>query len=434
MALCPMARSEPLQPEGDQNSGSETATVDASESSSEEHDPPADEHAQGGGLAETQPPTDTVQELDEISQSQQGSVTIPEAERPLQFLSNQAQALEKATGLRLGLAYTMAVQQATGGMNQRIGAAGDLDLLAKWTLLGRGTKNYGQLVFAGEYRHQIGSRTPSDLGGQIGTLIGTTNGFSERTMVVKELYWVQRLFDDRLRFGVGRADPENLVGGHKLQSANTSFFNKAFSTNPTIAFPGSGLAAGVSVRPTDLLLFTVGATNANARTTTIGIEELLDEWELFSFAEAGLTPTLEGVGPGRYRVAVWHIDEREDAGKPEDQGISVILEQDIGGVWQVFARYGYSDAEVTGVRHLAETGVGIKGLLGSKDNLTGVATAIGVSPVEGKPDEKIIELFHRWQVTAQSQFTVGAQLIVDPANAPGDDVLGVFSARMRLAF
>jgi porin len=385
-------------------------------------------------LSESQPPTDPGLEIEEIAREQEGSISVPPAERPLQFLTDRAAELEEATGLRVGMAYTMLFQQATGGQGHRTGAAGDIDLLAKWTLLGRGTKNTGQLVFASEYRHQIGSHTPSDLSGEIGTLLGTTNGFTERTVVVKELYWVQRLFEDRLRIGVGRADPENLVGGHRLQSQNTAFLNKAFSTNPTIAYPGSGTTAGVSVRPVEWFYATVGAVNADARTTTIGVEELFGNWNLFTFAEAGFTPTISELGAGRYRVAAWHIDEREDAEKPEDQGISIILEQDFGGMWQAFARYGYADAEVSGVRHLVEGGFGVKGLLGSKDNLTGVAIA-NANPQSGDTrDETVVEAFHRWQVTAQSQFTVGAQAIISPGNAPDDDVLGVFSVRLRLSF
>lgn len=386
------------------------------------------------GFSEGQPPTDVVQELSEISTRRRGSLAVPEAERPLDYLSGRAAELEEATGLRLGFAYTMLFQQASGGPGDRSAASGDVDLLAKWTLVGRGTKDFGQLVFAGEYRHQIGSQPPSALGGEIGTLIPTTNGFSERPMVVKEAYWIQRLFDDRLRVGLGRADSENLFGGHQMQSANTFFLNKAFSSNPTVSYPGSGTTAGASFRPVEHFFIAAGAANAYGRTTTMEIDELLEEWKLFTFGEVGFTPEVDGLGKGRYRVALWHIDEREKTGGPEDEGISLIIDQELGRSVQSFARYGYADGRATGVRTVVEAGLGLKGLLGSEDNLTGVAAAWAEPYSDEARDEKIVEVFHRWQVTAQSQFTIGVEVIMDPGRAPDDDVLGVFSARLRLTF
>jgi hypothetical protein len=410
-----------------------TTPVQAEASSPPAHAPSAAAPSTGEGINAGQPPTDTLQELREIETARQGTVDVPEAERPFEFLARKSSELEDAIGLKLGFAYTMLFQQASGGPGNRSGAAGDIDLLARWTVLGKGTKDTGQFVFASEYRFQIGSQPPSALGGQIGTLLGTTNSFTERTMVVKEAYWLQKLAEDHVRIGIGRADPENLVGGHRLQSANTAFFNKAFSTNPTIAYPGSGATAAIMVRPTDNFYIGGGAVNAYSRTTTMEIDELFEEWKLFTFGEIGYTPTIEGLGAGRYRVALWHIDEREKTDAPEDEGVSLILEQDFGPQWQAFARWAYADATVTNVRQVIEAGVGIKGLLGSPDNLTGLAFA-WAEPRNGDREEKVFEVFHRWQVTGQSQLTLGVETIFDPVNAPGDDVLGVFSARLRLSF
>lgn len=52
----------------------------------------------------------------------------------------------------------------------------------------------------------------------------------------------------------------------------------------------------------------------------------------------------------------------------------------------------------------------------------------------GLPDEKVLEVFHRMQLTGRTQFTVGMQLIIDPSHAPGVSALGVFSARLRVTF
>ena len=87
---------------------------------------------------------------------------------------------------------------------------------------------------------------------------------------------------------------------------------------------------------------------------------------------------------------------------------------------------------ITGVQQAWQAAIGIDGLLGSKDNLTAVGFGYAVPAAAGLRDEKSIEVFQRFQVTKFTQFTVGAQLFVDPSNAPDDNVLAVFSFRLRV--
>ncbi|MBS0196745.1 MAG: hypothetical protein JSR77_08305 [Planctomycetes bacterium] len=365
------------------------------------------------------PPTGVEDELEEI--------------RPGLAIKKKFDELAAKTNLRIGFAQSFLFQQASGGPGDRNAGGGDIDLLAKWTAIGAGTKDTGIVAFAGEYRFQIGDQPPSALGPEIGTLLPTTNGFSERPPVVKELYWDHRLFEDHFRYVVGRVDPENLFGGHRLQSANFYFLDKAFSSNPTVPYPGSGMTAAAQLKPTPWMYIDGGINNANGKTTTMGIESFFDEHEFLSFIEAALTPTIEGVGAGRYRVAFWHIDARENAGKPSDRGITVSCDQDIGDALTVFARYGNADGDVSGITNSVQGGAGIKHVLG-KDSLFGLAAAWSQPKDDTLRDEKVVEAFQRFQITETMQFTLDAELIIDPSNAPGDDVLGVFSARLRISF
>jgi len=353
--------------------------------------------------------------------------------RPGIRLKREFDKFAAETNIQLGVANTLLFQQASGGPGNRSAASGDLDLLAKWTAIGAGTSDTGIVAFAAEYRYQIGDRVPSTLGGEIGTLTPTTNGFSERPMVVKELYWDQRLFDDHFRFAIGRIDPENLFGGHRLQSANTFFLNKAFSGNPSVAYPGQGLAGAAQIKPTDWFYLTAGITDANGKATVNNFIGFFDDAEFFYFAEAGFTPKIKGLGTGRYRIAVWHIDDREDANKPSDQGFTISCDQDLGERFIVFLRYGHADGDVTGITDSVQGGVGYKGLFG-KENMLGVAAAWSSPSNNDLRDEKVVEVFQRFQITETAQFTVGVETIFDPSNAPDDDVLGVFSARLRLSF
>jgi porin len=364
------------------------------------------------------PPTGVEQELEEM--------------RPGAWLKKEFDRIAETTNIRFGIAHTMLFQQATAGPGNRTAASGDLDLLAKWTAIGAGTKDTGILVFAGEYRYQIGDQPPSELGGEIGTLLGTTNSFGERPLVVKELYWDQRFFEDRLRFAVGRIDPENLFGGHRLQSANAFFLNKAFSTNPTVTYPGPSLAIAGLVKPVPWLYIDGGIADANGKVTTVGIDSFFDEQEYLTFTESGFTPNVKGLGSGRYRVALWHIDERDDAGKPSDEGITLSFDQEIGKEILVFLRYGYSDGEVTGVRQSVQGGVAFTGVL-FKDDMLGLAAGWSEPESESKRDETVFEIFHRFQITQTMQFTVGGELIINPGNTEDDDVLGVFNARLRIS-
>lgn len=353
--------------------------------------------------------------------------------RPGLALKREFDRIAAETNLRLGLANTILFQQASAGPGERWAAGGDLDLLARWTALGAGTKDTATLNFHAEYRYQIGEQPPSELGADLGTLLKTTNGFNERPMVIKELYWDQRLLDESFRYVVGRVNPEVLFGGHRLQSSELYFLNQAFSLNPTVAYPAPGLAALAQVNPTPWLHIHGGITDANASATSNDVEEFFGTREYLEFAEAAVTPEWEGLGAGRYRAALWHIDARDNAGKPEDQGFTVSADQELGDSVIVFARYGHADGAVTQVTDSIQAGVAVKGVLG-KDNLLGAAAAWSAPKDGSERDEKTIEVFQRFQITEVLQFTLDAQAIFDPSNAPGDSVLGVFSARLRFSF
>lgn len=372
-------------------------------------------------------------DLDIIDRDPSNWFGIPPDKEWLNFVRDPLQKLDERYGLLITAAYTTLFQQSIGP-NAKMTAAGDLDVTVRWTAIGRGTPNTGSFYFATEYRHEIGeSHTPSSLGGEIGTLLGTTNGFDDRGGAVKDAYFAQRLFNDRLRIGLGRVDAENLVGNHRLQSANTSFLNRAFSKNPTIAFPGSGAGAAVSMRPVEWFYVSGGATNAYGETTDTTIDRL-DAWRLFEFGEIGFTPTIDGVGEARFRFAYWHMDDRKRLVQPSDDGFSLIWDQAVGDRITLFARYGHADGDLTGVRQSAQAGAAVTGLVGSSDDLTGLAFAWSQPKEADLRDEKVLEAFHRLQLTGRMQFTLGLQLILDPSDRPELDALGVFSARFRVSF
>jgi porin len=373
------------------------------------------------------------EEMQDIYTPDQGHLHLGPVEKPLGFLASQADALAEKTGLRLAVAYTMPIQQASGGPGDRYGGAGRLQLMSSWTLLGRGTKNTGQLVISGENNFAIGSQPPSRLRSQIGALIGTVTGFNDQGWILGNLYWTQRLFDGRLRFLIGRADSAEFVGSHWLETASNAFMNRHFSDNPTMSGPLHGPSAGISYVPNKSFYATAGTSDSYGESTRISLDTL-SEGAFFTFGEVGYTPTIDGHGQGRYCIAPWYMAARSRDHLPSDSGVTVVADQELSSRLQFFARYGYAEATLTNVQQLAQGGIGFRGSFGNPDDFSGVAFSVAIPKDRTLRSEKVLEAFYRWQVTAHSRFSVGVQGIFDPSLAPRANAIGVYYIRLRTAF
>lgn len=347
-------------------------------------------------------------------------------------LNRRLVAFEQKTNLRFGLANTIVFQQASAGPGERTVASGDLDMFLRWTAIGADTTETGTLYGSAEYRYQIGDGTPAELGRSIGTLIPTVDGFGERPVVVKELFWDHRIADGRFRFGLGRIDPGNLFGSHRLQSANTYFLNKAFSGTPATENPGPGLTAAAQWTPTPWLAITGGVADANGSATLNRVGRFFEDGKLLTFAEVVVSPTMKEAGSGKYRIAAWHRDAQDSTGRPPDYGFVLTLDQQLGDKRIAFARYGWSEASLTGIANSVQAGIAFEDAI-VEQGVFGVAAAWADPSEPGRRNEKILEVFQRFQLTEVLQFTVGAQAIFDPSNAPNDRALSVISVRFRLA-
>jgi len=155
------------------------------------------------GFTVGETPTYPSVEIEEIETQGRGVYDPPELRSPLDALRRSREAFYDKTGLRVSAFYTAIFQQAANGPGRLTAASGDLDFLANWTFLGRGTENFGRIVFDAEYRHAIGPIPASQLGREIGSLQPTTNAFNDREWAIRNFHYVQRLFDGRLRLVVG---------------------------------------------------------------------------------------------------------------------------------------------------------------------------------------------------------------------------------------
>jgi porin len=338
-------------------------------------------------------------------------------------------------GLKLGFAYTALYQAATGGPGQRQAAGQDIDLFGNWRLLGPkdGTNN-GYLYFAAEYRGDLGTGiAPGALGGEIGSLWGTTNGFGEQPVCLKEVFWQQHFGGDSLIVRVGKLDPENYYNSNYWQSDSKYFLNKAFSSFPVRAFPGQGLGANVTAKLSDQWYISAGLQDAQGKKTTTGFDTFFGDFNLFSAGEIGYTPDLPGLGRGTYRLTAWYRDAGETDGKPHDAGIDLSIDQHINEHVIPFFRAGVGQGNINGIDDMISAGVGYEGKLLSESDVIGVAGSWGRPSDHDLDDQFAGELFYRLQVSPDNQLTVGYQVIANPSLEPDDHLVGVFEVRWRVS-
>ena len=337
-------------------------------------------------------------------------------------------------GLKLGFAYTVVYQRASGGPGDRDAAGGDVDLFGDWRLLGAADDpTRGLLYFAAENRHEFFTPIPpAALDTEIGSLWGTTNGFGEQHLALKELYWQQHFGNDRLIVRAGKIDAENYYNSNYWQSDSKYFMNQAFSSFPVRAFPSNGLGVNLTVKPSDQWYVSTGFQDAQGKKTEAGFDTFFEDFNLFSAFEVGLTPTIEGLGKGTYRFTAWYRDHGDSNGQPHDDGFAISLDQRVGEHLIPFFRYGFGDGNINGIEQMVSGGVGWEGKLITESDVWGVAGTWGKPSDHDLDDQFATEVFYRLQVSPDNQFTVGYQVIFEPALQPDDDVVGVFEVRWRI--
>jgi porin len=357
---------------------------------------------------------------------------------PVSLIDPVWDALDKGmedVGLEVGLSYTAVYQLATGGPGQRDAAGGDADLFGTWRLLGGKNDPYvGYLSFAFESRHDLGTGIPPRaLGGQIGSLWGTTNGFNEEPLCVKELYWKQSFAGDRLIVRIGRLDAENLYDRNYWQSDSKFFLNQAFSAFPVRSLPGSGLGMNLTAKFGQQWYVCAGFQDAQGKTTTIDVDTFFEDFNLFYAVEIGYTPKIPGWGDGTYRLTVWYRDAGETDGKPHDAGFDFSFDQHLGPHVVPFFRFGLGEGNINGIDAMISTGVGWEGKLVTSSDVIGVAGSWGRPSDHDLRDQFAVEAFYRLQVSPDNQLTFGYQVIVNPTFDTSEAVVGVLELRWRIA-
>ena len=110
------------------------------------------------------------------------------------------------------------------------------------------------------------------------------------------------------------------------------------------------------------------------------------------------------------------------------------FDQDLGNNLVPFLRYGYQDRDLRNTKNVISGGLGVLRPFGREDDVLGVGLSWGDAEDGDLQDQYVGEVFYRLQATGKIQVTPGVQMIVDPSRNAEDDVVGVFSLRVRVVF
>ena len=348
-----------------------------------------------------------------------------------------AKWLRDNLGLEVGTETDLVFQSATRGPGRRDAGGGYSAFFGKWRLLGENDGiNNGYLKFKVDYQWQMGDQAPRALGGQIGSQWRTAKGFGENAPSFVQLYWEQHFLKDTFVLVAGKIDPTNYYATNLWADDKQFFMNAAFSAAPAVGMPGSGFGTNLKYTPYSWLYLTAGAQDqeGNLDNTSPSVVSFFRDFDLFSAAEIGFTPKVPGLGQGNYRFTAWHADGVPDTQKPSDEGYALSLDQAVNAHVIPFGRYEYDEGRLTGIRQLLAGGVGLHGAYLSKQDLCGVAFAWGQPAKAGLLQQYTAETFYRVQLSPANQLSIGYQLIINPANAPHDETVGVFWLRFRILF
>ncbi len=348
-------------------------------------------------------------------------------------------------GLAFGLAYTFdGASVLKGGLHRRSVAGGLLDLnLTLDTDAAFGLK--GGTLFAQYYfRH---GRFGND---DVGSAQGYSNIDEARLSRAEEVWYEQKLLNDRLRVKVGQVDANSEFD---FAEAAGDFINPTAGFSPTIAgfrtYPDPGVSVNVFIYPTEQIYLGGGYYADNFKQLSG------DSFKHpFLIGELGFTHGGHGrFAAGRLAVGGWRdtasvdrIDGGEESGTA---GFYLVAEQmiwkenledkdDAQGI-SVFGQYGWADDEVSPFAQHFSMGVSAAGLLdGRDDDATGLRLSwVGLSRASASgfdANETNLEFFYRAQITPCISVKPGLQWFHHPGGIKDADDTVVGTLRASIDF
>jgi len=348
--------------------------------------------------------------------------------------------LSEKARLDLGFRLAWFFQQASGGPGERTAAAQDYRIYGTFHAFNfeEDKKGWaGNVYFRAEYRDKMFTDiTPYELNTQIGTLFTTSYGQDEHDFAMVQLYYEQFLFDGAFRLRVGKLDPDDYFNLGRFADDYRYFDNTLFSAFPASNHPSGGLGWNGQWYISPEWTITAGMTDVRGRKAWPGWETV-NEGRFISAVDVTFSPKVPGLGQGNYRIGFEHRDAFPDENRPQDNSFYFNIDQEIAKDIAPFLRFGYGTGNSTGVEFAVSIGLGIDNCFNRPGDAFGVGIGFDTPPDDADTERDIeyaAEVFYRFQLTRAMQFTVGQQVIIQPVNAPEDDLVGVFELRLVIDF
>jgi porin len=350
------------------------------------------------------------------------------------------QQLKDDTGFGFGLDYSTVWFGASESVGEDQAASGMFRFFGSWDLVGRESGNSGGLVYKVEHRHSYTDASPKFFGlNDLGYAGFFAAPFSDEEFRVTNLYWRQRLADQRFVFLAGFLDATDFVDVYGLASPWLHFMNLTFSTgSASIALPNDGLlGAAVGAWVTDQV-YAIASLGDNASDPTdvfSGFDRFFNENEYFKSVEVGWTTAKDRAYFDNIHLTYWHSDEKSAVGDPSGWGLNGSATWYVDDKWMPFLRAGYAKDGGSLLETSISAGAGYQWVPGR--DLVALAFNYG-RPNEttfgsGLDDQYTMEAFWRWQVGEQLAITPNLQMLVNPALNPESDQTWVYGVRARFA-
>ena len=301
---------------------------------------------------------------------------------------------------------------------------------AKWTLLGRGTKNTGSLVLTVDNRHAYRDIPPASLAGEIGYAGITGTLFTDIDWAVVNLNWQQSFNGGDTGLLLGRYDPSDYMNILGYVNPWVSYQNLAVLLEPSITFGDSSWGVGLGHWINDQY-YVLGGINDPNGTITDDLEFFNGGSELYSWAHAGWSPSKAQRYTHNIHLATWHVDARESAETDSSQGLSFAANWTFDNTWMPFFRAGWSEGSTPIYNKSAS--IGLLRKFAYRSDVAGIGYNWGELPND-LGDQGTVEAFWNIQFAQNLAITPSIQYLLDPAMNQNDDNIWITSLRMRLTF
>ncbi|HEY5658842.1 MAG TPA: carbohydrate porin [Myxococcota bacterium] len=337
----------------------------------------------------------------------------------------------RALGLDYFAYYSTLFQQGSeGDAEDARSVVTQLHAVALWDLVEHPALGKGSLgVYFVDARKFLG-KSATALSEHCDTSLGVNDAdIDEPFTALKDLWWEQRLFGQRLSLLAGQIELQGLMNANTYADDDTfSFLAQPVATNPATVIVPAGLGAFAQIAPSDHGYLSLAFVDAAANGKFPDFETFANGEYLYA-GELGITPDIPGVGVGTYRATGFWRDATESA--PSAAGWALSFEQDLGERAGLFLRYAGVDEDDCDLQQVLGAGAVLRRPFGRDRDWIGLAFMWGDVTAGSPRNEYALEAYWRLQLTERLEFTPDLQVHLHPDRGDSVSVLG--GLRLRIA-